>query len=139
MTLSDFQAADSVAIENNYPDSNDQVSPPTGERFVLVNVASTAVDRSEGTPLGGFSLRSGSKTFEKASKVDRSLVTPAEGPLYSGVYDPDEGETFSGYLVFTVPQQVPLGELTVEWTSADDSTGGASESARWAEGEFSSR
>ena len=135
VTLSDFQAADTVAIENNYPDSNDQVSPPTGEHFVLVNVEATAVGRSEGTPFAdGFSLRSGSETFEQASKVNQSLMTPVEGPLYSGVYDPDEGETFSGYLVFSVPQQVPLGELTVEWTSTDGSTGGTSESARWTKG-----
>ena len=135
VTLSDFQAADSVAIENNYPDSNNQVSPPTGERFVLVNVEATAVGRSEGTPFAkGFSLRSGSKTFEQASAVDQSLVTPVEGSLYSGVYDPDEGDMLSGDLVFTVPQQVPLGELTVEWTSTDDSTGGNSETARWTRG-----
>ncbi|GAA0464718.1 twin-arginine translocation signal domain-containing protein (plasmid) [Halococcus dombrowskii] len=135
VTLSEFRTADTVAIENNYPDSNEQVSPPTGERFILVHVEATAVGRSGGTPFArGFSLRNGSKTFEQASAVDRSLVTPVEGSLYSGVYDPDENETFSGYLAFSVPQQVPLGELTVEWTSADDSTGGTSESARWTKG-----
>ena len=135
MTLSDFQSAESIGMEDNLPDSNEQVSPPTGERFVLVNVESAAVGRSEGTPFAdGFSLRNGSKTFETANAVNQSLVTPVEGPLYSGVYDPDEGDTFSGYLVFTVPQQVPLGELTVEWTSTDDSTGESGESARWTKG-----
>ncbi|WP_273837456.1 hypothetical protein [Halococcus sp. PRR34] len=140
ITLSDFQAADSVAIENNYPDSNDQVSPPTGKRFVLVNVEATAVGQSEGVPFAdGFAVRSASKMFEQASGVNQSLVTPVEGDLYSGVYDPDEGETFSGYLVFSVPQQVSLGELTVKWTSTDDSTGGISESARWTKGGSRSR
>jgi hypothetical protein len=72
-------------------------------------------------------------------RLDRGLVTPVEGPLYSGVYDPDRDETRSGYLVFSVPRQVPLGELTVEWTSSDDVTDGTNESARWTKGGSSSQ
>ena len=55
-------------------------------------------------------------------RLDRGLVIPVEGPLYSGVYDPDRDETRSRYLVFSVPRQAPLGELTVEWTNSDDVT-----------------
>jgi hypothetical protein len=135
VTLSDFQAADTVGIENNLPDSNKQVSPPAGERFVLVQVESVAVGESEGVPFArGFSLRSGSETFERSSAVNQSLVTPVGGYLYDGVYDPETGETFSGYLVFSVPQLVSLSELTVEWTSAEEATGGQNETARWTKG-----
>ena len=116
------------------------MSPPAGKRFVLVNVAATAVGRSDGIPFPDeFMLRNGSKVYKRASTVNQRLVTPVEGSLYSGAYDPSEGDTFSGYLVFAVPQQVPLGELTVEWTSTDDSTGGTSESVRWTRGGHSSQ
>jgi hypothetical protein len=62
------------------------------------------------------------------------LVAPVEAPLYNGYYDPDKGETEEGYLVWSVPKQVPLADLTVWWTSREPSTGTEGETVRWTKG-----
>lgn len=117
VTLSDLQETKSVVVKNSGVPKY-RVKAPSGTRFVLVRVRSVTVGESEATPkVDEITLTNGSKPFERATDLIHPLVSPVDGPLYYGVYNPEIGSTYKGYLVHTVPQQVALDDLSVRWTS----------------------
>jgi hypothetical protein len=128
----------SASVVRSHPLAMDPVTrtkPLPGDRLVLVHIRSVTVGPSQGTPFGTeFTLRAGSRTFEKLTNMSEELFFPVDGRVYDGVYDPAEGETFKGYLVWSVPKQVPLTDLTVQWTSQEPSTGSEGETVRWTKG-----
>ncbi|MGN8216733.1 hypothetical protein ACTG0T_00040 [Halococcus morrhuae DSM 1307] len=132
VTVSDIQAVQSVQLAGDEPI---QRTAPSGKRFVIAKVRATAVGRSDGTPRGDeFQLKANGQTFAQADEVTRPLISPVEGEPYGGVYDPDSGDSFSWYVVWTAPKQVPTDAMTVQWTSREDSSGVRGESARWTKG-----
>jgi hypothetical protein len=135
VTASDLQSASVVRSHPLAMDPVTRTTPLPGDRLVLVHIRSVTVGPSQGTPFGTeFTLRAGSRTFEKLTNMSEELVFPVDGRVYQGVYDPAEGETFEGYLVWSVPKQVPLTDLTVWWTSREPSTGADGETVRWTKG-----
>lgn len=138
LTLSNVQAASSVRVVPRATDKEKRITPPSGERFVLIHVNSVVVGQSEGIPfINEFSIHRESHTVESTpanSISGAQLLAPVKAPTYVSVYDPNVGETFSGYLGFSVPQQTSLSDLTIQWTSAEQSTGGTGKTARWTKG-----
>jgi hypothetical protein len=135
VTASDLQSASVVRSHPLAMDPVTRTTPLPGDRLVLVHIRSVTVGPSQGTPFGTeFTLRVGSRTFEKRTNMCEELVSPVDGRVYDGVYDPAKGETFEGYLVWSVPKQVPLADQTVQWTSREPSTGADGETVRWTKG-----
>src|SRR5699024_9821735 len=112
VTVSDFQTAKSVKLSGF--DETYHRTPPSGEKYILARVEATAVGNSEGTPFSSeFRLKTDTQTFTHAEQMNHPLAEPVEGTPYGGLYSPDTGESYSWYVVWTAPQQVPLKNLIV--------------------------
>ncbi|WP_137284850.1 DUF4352 domain-containing protein [Halorussus salinisoli] len=104
---------------------NQTYRAPDGNTFAFVSVA---VENDAAEPVAfpersAFSVVADGdaySVFHQSSDDDGRLGSPVEGRFYSPKSEYGPGETHSGWLVFQIPDDVPVGELVVRCSSGDD-------------------